>query len=117
MKLRVHGDNVLECERAVRIIAAALGDNRALVPQLSGAPLWAPTFLLMHNTEPVDVQLFPGYGRWPLDIQEELRNRGAPLREMVDAIVTELHESSVTTEEPILALEFCGALPAGNQAW
>src|SRR5208337_726956 len=117
MKLRVHGDNILECEHAVRIIAAALGGEKPLASFLVDGPLWAPIYLLSKDGMPTQIQLFPGYGRWPFDIQGELRGRGAPLREMVDAIVTELHEGPTATEEPILALEFCGALPAGNQAW
>lgn len=71
-------------------------------------------FVLQERGKTTELQLFPGYGRWPLDIQKELKKRGAPTREMVDAIVTELDKG---LEEPILAFEFCGALPAGNNAW
>jgi hypothetical protein len=116
MKLRIHGDNIVECERALRLLAAALGTNKPLEPRLLVSPLWAPKYAL--GDSDVEIQLFPGYGRWPLDIQSELRRRGAPLRENSDAVVTVLrgHLDS-PTEEPLMAFEFCGALPAGNQAW
>lgn len=121
MKLRIHGDNILECERAVRIIATALGDARPLQLRLLDGPLWAPTYGLGNQQgqgQQAEVQLFPGYGRWPLDIQKELQRRGAPLREMVDAVLTVLRGvAGSETEDPLIAFEFCGAIPAGNQAW
>jgi len=117
MRLRIHGDNILECEQALGIVAAALANEKPLTRGLADAPLWAPNWVLSSGEKKIEVQLFPGYGRWTFDIQKELRARGAPLREMVDAIVTELDEGSPPREHPILAIEFCGALPAGNQAW
>lgn len=39
---------------------------------------------------------------------------GGVLRESADAILTRFSDD---TESPILAIEFCSALPAGNQAW
>src|SRR6266571_3299959 len=36
MNLRVHGDNILECEHAARIIAAALGGREPLQLDLNG---------------------------------------------------------------------------------
>jgi len=36
------------------------------------------------------------------------------LRETADAIITKVRD---TFEEPLIAIEYCGALPAGNQAW
>lgn len=119
MNLRVHGDNVLECEHAARIIAAALGGREPLQLRLLDSPLWAPKYGIGEEQHPrAHVQLFPGYGRWPFDIQKELRRRGAPLREMADAVVTVLGgRVGRETENPLMAFEFCGALPAGNQAW
>ncbi|MCJ7767810.1 hypothetical protein MUP79_05430 [Candidatus Bathyarchaeota archaeon] len=62
------------------------------------------------------VQLFPGYGRWDVNFQEELESYGAPLREASDALVTRI-SADERVEELVLALEFCSALPAGNNAW
>jgi hypothetical protein len=118
MRLRIHGDNILECEDAMGVILAALSKGRADRPRLLDGPLWAPSFVLMDQAEVcAEIQLFPGYGRWPYDIARELKRLGAPLREMVDAIVTEVEDEAGLQERPILAFEFCGALPAGNQSW
>ena len=57
---------------------------------------------------------FPGYGRWDCDILEQLRDRGATLREVADVVIARIADGK---ETPVIALEFCGALPAGNQAW
>lgn len=117
MKLRIHGDNILECERALSLIDDAFSLDGPIDtihdPQSS---LWSPIYKLVRaGNEVASVQLLPGYGRWPADIQRELNRRGAPLREMPDAIITEL--LSEDDEEPLAAFEFCGALPAGNNAW
>jgi hypothetical protein len=117
MNLRIHGDNILECEHALDLIEEALSlDGRAEVAHDPAFPLWSPVYTISNGTRLVArIQLLPGYGRWPADIQKELNRRGAPLREMPDAIITELLAED--DEEPIAALEFCGALPAGNNAW
>lgn len=119
MNLRIHGDNILECEHAARVIAASLGRGTGGEVRPVGGSLWAPAYAIDNpRGESVGIQFFPGYGRWPLDIQKELRSRGAPLREMADAVVTIWRDNDGDkTEEPILSFEFCGALPAGNQAW
>lgn len=62
------------------------------------------------------VELLPGHGRWNVDLQEVLRSYGSTLREAVDAIVTRVSPDG-QQEEIIIALEFCNALLAGNQAW
>lgn len=62
------------------------------------------------------VELFPGHGRWNVNLQEVLQFYGAPLREAADAVVTRVL-SDRQQEEVLLALEFCNALPAGNNAW
>ncbi len=119
MHLRIHGDNILECEHAARIIEEAISRGGRVHSEGMDAPLWAPKYVLQpQQGDALEVQCFPGYGRWPFDIQGELRRRGAPLREMADAIVTKLRSvNGRLVEEPLMAFEFCGALPAGNQAW
>ena len=61
-------------------------------------------------------RFFPGYGvhRWNQDVLAFIKRSGGRLREAADAIVT-LAENG--QEKPVAAIEFCGALPAGNQAW
>jgi len=57
---------------------------------------------------------YPGFGRWNEDILQLVRERGGVLREAADIIITRVMP---TYEEPLIAIEYCGALPAGNQAW
>ncbi|MGA3081809.1 MAG: hypothetical protein ABSD44_10555, partial [Terracidiphilus sp.] len=117
MNLRIHGDNILECEHALDLIEESLSlDGKADAAHDPTSPLWSPVYTISKGTRHVaTIQLLPGYGRWPADIQKELNRRGAPLREMPDAIITKLVTKD--DEEPIVAFEFCGALPAGNNAW
>lgn len=112
-KLNIYGDNILECEEALRLVTSAL--EMELVPVDS--PLYTPTFQLLYNDIPqYEVKLFPGYDRWEYDIKKVMESMGAKLREATDAVITEINDEK-NTEVPILAMEFCGALPAGNNAW
>lgn len=111
--LRIHGDNILECERTLSLIAGAF---RATAHRLEG-PIYRPRFeIRFQETQLFTVELLPGHGRWGLDVQDIIQSAGAPLRESTDAIVTHvLIEQNV--EEVLFAIEFCNALPAGNNAW
>ena len=62
------------------------------------------------------VDLLAGHDRWNVHIKEELAKHGAPLREATDAYITKLSDDG-KIEEILLAIEFCSALPAGNNAW
>lgn len=117
-KLRIHGDNILECETALNFLRAALDPisrNIALV----GGTAFSPVYQIKSDTGIIfDIQLFPGYGRWGFDIKDYLSKKGAVLREATDAVITNLVcVEGDSYEELILSLEFCGALPAGNNAW
>jgi hypothetical protein len=112
---RIYGDNIVECQRAVGIICEAL-----LVPLTSTSfdttSIVLPTFLVQFNGSQLSFQMVPGYGenRWNIDILKLLDSKGGLLREAPDSLITEI----VSNEEVIrFAIEFCGALPAGNQAW
>jgi hypothetical protein len=111
--LRIHGDNILECERALYLIADSFD---AMVFQTTGPP-YSPRFEIREGDNVVfEVQLFPGHGRWNVSLPDEFQSHGAPLREATDAVVTRLSADG-RSEEVVLALEFCNALPAGNNAW
>jgi len=111
--LRIHGDNIIECERALFLIANSFAAHAYPV---TSAP-YMPQYEIRCDGELLfTVELLPGHGRWNVDLQEVLRSYGAPLREVVDAIVTQVSPDG-QQEETILALEFCNALLAGNQAW
>lgn len=116
---RIYGDNILECERALHFIAESL-ENSPSVDWLP-SPLYAPLYGVSSNkNEPMfSAQLFPGYGRWNYDIQSHLKQLGAPLRESTDAVILRLERNAdgELLAVPVLTFEFCGALPAGNNAW
>ncbi len=114
-KLNVYGDNILECEEALRLLTSSF--KMELVP-IDG-PLYTPLFHLRHdNTAHYEIKLFPGYDRWEYDIKKVMVELGAKLREATDTVITLLSENAGEIKEvPVLAMEFCGALPAGNNAW
>lgn len=112
---RIYGDNIVECQRAFGIICDAL-----LVPpkdiSFDTTSIVLPTFEFQLNGTQLSFQMIPGYGenRWNVDILKLLDSKGGLLREAPDSLITEI----VSNEEVIrFAIEFCGALPAGNQAW
>jgi len=92
------------------LLQVALGVEKR---QVTGS-LPAPAIVLTKGQEVFVFQCFPAFGRWESDVQRTLRERGAVLREAADVVLTRWNESH---EIPLLAVEFCSALPAGNQAW
>lgn len=114
-QFNIHGDNIVECERTLSLVVQAL-KGRVINAHGPFDSAVCPLF----QVEIPDLGLnltfryFPGFGRWPADILAFVRQRGGLLREAADAIITRVGDAS---EEPIIAIEYCGALPAGNQAW
>ncbi|MBI2985083.1 MAG: hypothetical protein HYY50_05700 [Candidatus Kerfeldbacteria bacterium] len=117
-KLRIHGDNILECEHALELLSSSL-NNKSPEIKLVASPPYAPEYELQTDSGGIiRVKLFPGYGRWEFKLEKYLVSRGASLREATDALITELvSDKDKSFEKPLLALEFSGALPAGNNAW
>ena len=115
-KLRIHGDNILECENALKLLAVSLNGEYKDCKIVEDGPAYAPIYKLESISRDFLIQLFPGYGRWSFSITDYLAARGAPVREATDAIITKFEEDK-NIEIPILSLEFSGALPAGNNAW
>lgn len=111
--LRIHGDNIIECERALDLIASSLSATARKIP----SPVYAPKYRLeTNNVILFCIEFLPGHGRWGNDIRGFMRDKGAPLREAPDAIITSLSRDG-HHERLLLAAEFCSALPAGNNAW
>ena len=111
----IHGDNIVECERTLHLIALALASDR---PFMRG-PFGSPTnpsfeFLLNDGKRSLAFVFFPGFGRWNVDIRQMIRGRGGIIREAPDVIVSEVTSGH---EHPLIAMEYSGALAAGNQAW
>jgi hypothetical protein len=111
----IHGDNIVECRRAFDYIIQALEGEVERIDGPDGS-ITCPAYTLKLNGTELVFRFLPGYGeqRWDQDVLSFIKTSGGNLREAADAIVT-LHGSK--GEVPIAAIEFCGALPAGNQAW
>jgi hypothetical protein len=112
---KIYGDNIVECVRAFDYIVTGLGDE---VVDVRGplASVTCPVYIVRGEKFQLTFQFLPGYGerRWNQDVLTYVQKTGGRLREAADAIVTlEVGDH----ERPIAAIEFCGALPAGNQAW
>lgn len=110
--LTVYGDNIVEAERALALIGEAV---KCSEPQLLPSDPFTPVWAVDGELGPMEVRLLPGHAAWGVDLPAELTAQGAPLREASDAIVCELSADGIETA--MVALEFCSALPAGNQAW
>ena len=111
----IHGDNIVECVRTFDYIVSGLGN---LVHEIVGpsVSVTCPVYTLHLKEQKLVFQFLPGYGdrRWNQDILAFIKRSGGRLREAADAIVTLVNDGE---ELPVAAIEFCGALPAGNQAW
>ncbi len=117
---RIHGDNIVECERIVNLIISEVN------PSLVESNLIAPSTIKIHIKfqflgKPYDwsFELLPGFNksnrhRWQNNIFDVLKDNGSFLDETPDAIITSLESNS---EKVLCAIEFCSALQAGNQAW
>jgi hypothetical protein len=75
-----------------------------------------PVYIVTLPDSELQFQFLPGYGerRWNQDVLGFVKRAGGRLREAADAIITRIKDGS---ESAVAAIEFCGALPAGNQAW
>lgn len=111
----IHGDNIVECVRAFDYIVSGLGElvNGITGPNVS---VTCPVYIVHLADVELRFQFLPGYGerRWNQDVLGFIKRSGGRLREAADAIVTIIDGDE---EQPVAAIEFCGALPAGNQAW
>ena len=111
----IHGDNIVECQRTLTLLLDGLHED---IVNVSGPhdQLVCPAYRidLPAIRKKLTFTFLPGFGRWNEDVLHHLRSLGAPLREAADAIVT---TRTAQGESVLFAVEFCGALPAGNQAW
>ena len=109
----IHGDNVVECERAKELLERALKVRFSLRERCA---VQAPVFdgYSEHLKSDISVQVLSGHSRWGFDISAALHALGSTIRENADAVITEKIHGS---HEILFAIEYCGALPAGNNAW
>ena len=115
LHFNIHGDNIVECERVFSLIHESISERVGATVGPYGSVACPEFEIRLVDADPaLHFTMYPGFGRWRQDILESILHRGALLREAPDAIVSRV-ESNL--EEPLLAIEFSMALPAGNQAW
>lgn len=108
---RIHGDNIVECERTLALLSKAL---ETTFHQTSKGTLFRPIHQATINGDVFLIELLSGHGRWGVDIGAVLLAHGGILREGADSYMTEVKNG---VETLLFALEYCSALPAGNNAW
>lgn len=118
---RIHGDNIVECERIAKVIIDTLN------PVEIGTYLISPSTIAIELRTTFDrtlvewrLELLPGFNknskrRWENSIFSALKEAGSFFDETPDAIISEIDEEN--NEKILLGIEFCSALQAGNQAW
>ena len=111
----IHGDNIVECERTLHLIGLALASEPSSTREPSRS-LTNPSFefVIDGGRKTLIFVFFPGFERWNVDIRQMIRDRGGIIRESPDVIVSEV---TLGHEQPLIAMEYSGALAAGNQAW
>ncbi len=116
-QFRIHGDNIVECERLYTIITKSIqiqSEERFFLTPACPSIKVATT-----NSDILFFKYFPGFNkktsdRWTSNIFQILKNNGSFLNETPDVLLTEETDEG---EKILLAVEFCSALQAGNQAW
>lgn len=114
---RIHGDNIVECERLYKIITKSIPIQKEERFFLS---LACPAVKITTSDSNIFFfKFFPGFNknisdRWSSNIFQILKDNGSFLNETPDVLLTEETEDG---ENILIAIEFCSALQAGNQAW
>lgn len=117
---RIHGDNIIECERIAKILLEQLEPLTQVAHLSSPSTITIDiTFRYSNKEHEWHLDLLPGFNkagrtRWTKNIFDVLKENGSFLDETPDAIVTEVRDDK---ERILYAIEFCSALQAGNQAW
>ena len=117
---RIHGDNIVECERIAKLILEETEPTSVEISLMSPSTIVYNIYFnyLGHHFE-WQLELLPGFNkagrrRWEANIFTGLKDSGSFLDETPDAIVTYVENGLETI---LYAIEFCSALQAGNQAW
>ena len=109
--LRIHGDNIVECERTLKMIGEAFKAKYDLM----NSPIYFPKYVIKTTDVVFIIELLSGHGRWSkIDLGDIIHKSGGKLRESADSYITEIRN---TKEYVLLGIEYCSALPAGNNAW
>lgn len=117
---RIHGDNIVECERITKLILDETNLTAITISLMSPSTIvYNIRFDYFGHYFEWQLELLPGFNkagrkRWEGNIFEGLKNSGSFLDETPDAVVTYVEDGLETI---LYAIEFCSALQAGNQAW
>lgn len=117
---KIHGDNIVECERMLNFILPKLDIQRIKKEFISKAAIKVDLkFIYLSKTHNWEIILHPGFNksgrkRWDVNIFDALKDAGSFIDEAPDAIITRVEGEK---EVILCAIEFCSALQAGNQAW
>lgn len=117
---RIHGDNIVECERIAKLILEETDPTSVEISLLSPSTIvYNLRFNYLGLNFEWQLELLPGFNkagrrRWEANIFVGLKDSGSFLDETPDAIVTYIENGLETI---LYAIEFCSALQAGNQAW
>ena len=113
---RIHGDNIVECARTFEYVILATDPIARATAGPMGSVTCPSYEIELKSGDKLSFTFLPGFGerRWNQDVLGFVKSSGGRLREATDAIVTRLKGER---EIPLFAIEFCGALPAGNNAW
>lgn len=117
---RIHGDNIVECERIAKIILKETDPISIEISLMSPSTIvYNICFNYLGCHFEWQLELLPGFNkagrrRWEANIFDVLKESGSFLDETPDAIVTCVENGLETI---LYAIEFCSALQAGNQAW
>lgn len=117
---RIHGDNIVECERIANVIIKETRPTSCSVSLMSPSTMvFELCFSYANTVANWRLELLPGFNkagrhRWEGNIFNALKDSGSFLDETPDAIITSVKDGS---ESILCAIEFCSALQAGNQAW
>ena len=117
---RIHGDNIVECERIARLILDETNPTSTVISLISPSTIvYNIQFNYLGRPFELQIEMLPCYNkagrrRWESNIFNGLKNSGSFLDETPDAIVTYIEGGLETI---LFAVEFCSALQAGNQAW
>lgn len=114
---RIHGDNIVECERLYALISESIPIQRE--ERFFFSPACPSVKVATTNSDTFIFKYFPGFNkntsdRWASNIFQVFKDNGSFLNETPDALLTEETEEG---EQMLIAIEFCSALQAGNQAW
>lgn len=92
------------------MIFEAVGGTISLIE----CPIYLPIYQIVTENIQYKIELLSGHSRWGLNIGNHLIDNGGILREGADSYISEVIEEQ---EKFVLAIEYCSALPAGNNAW